>query len=99
MPGKQRRYILVTIPLSSSSGGCMYSKSTFLPPFRLKKRNRISGGMESDAESVWYGLLDSKKTAFTSLPYFLARCRTKPTNPDRKSTRLNSSHVKISYAV
>src|SRR5438874_4013386 len=26
-------------------------------------------------------------------------CQSKPTTPDRKSTRLNSSHVEISYAV
>src|SRR5437868_8207095 len=33
------------------------------------------------------------------MPMRLCRCSTTPRVPDRKSTRLNSSHVSISYAV
>src|ERR1022692_257521 len=34
-----------------------------------------------------------------NLPYVVDGCYTKPNPPDRKSTRLNSSHLVISYAV
>src|SRR5690606_40793846 len=44
------------------------------------------------APGVWRGMLDLRDQA-TLPPH------PEHTDPDRKSTRLNSSHVKISYAV
>src|SRR5690606_24455179 len=70
------------------------------------------GGMENwlpqgqwgitDATNYTLGLAEGSGRAFTDSPagnYILADTSLVLRRPDRKSTRLNSSHVKISYAV
>src|SRR5207253_9583626 len=44
-------------------------------------------------------LLFSRQNAARSPTVAVPKCQTQPTLTDRKSTRLNSSHVAISYAV
>src|SRR5690606_41504585 len=49
------------------------------------------------AVAVGHELLAALEVVYVSL--YADRCKTRGNPQDRKSTRLNSSHVKISYAV
>src|SRR5690606_41899854 len=53
---------------------------------------QMSGVELQDIEEIWHGIASPYEPLFAWL-------EGKAEKPDRKSTRLNSSHVKISYAV
>src|SRR5690606_11796388 len=89
LPMKSIRAILATSP----------SKISKATPTRLRGKGVMIG-----VTSTPYLPLDrycclSSKTARSSMAWSKIRPWPKPTCEDRKSTRLNSSHVKISYAV
>src|SRR5690606_41901660 len=69
-------------------------RSSDLFRFRACRRTRRPASLRG----LWTSPCGS---SFTALPGAWAGpcCGLPPTPPDRKSTRLNSSHVKISYAV
>src|SRR5690606_39638233 len=94
-------------------GGTRMSKRKSLPPLSAKVPAELRPLMAAIAEIIETGeglrgdKLDRKLTLRDLLDGGVARLRV-PGNPDagvvppsqdRKSTRLNSSHVKISYAV
>src|SRR5205807_10629391 len=67
--------------------------------FRSKPLVRATARRGADAEIGGFGgLFDLKRAGFSD-PVLVAATRTGSEKPDRKSTRLNSSHLVISYAV
>src|SRR5205807_4111168 len=57
-----------------------------------------SGSMAISAAYSWRPSIWSTSVCAATCPILRSGCRT-VVNPDRKSTRLNSSHLVISYAV
>src|SRR5690606_40370409 len=77
-------------PLSDGQGFAAFA----LPPAMLQRLP--SQSIQNQAAH----LQPPKESHMTAYPAFRISTRvTVPCSPDRKSTRLNSSHVKISYAV
>src|SRR5204862_6961203 len=66
-----------------------------LPSFPTRRSSDLKDQFEANAiaDPATYGW-DT-----TALNIYIVQCRGVPTVRDRKSTRLNSSHVEISYAV
>src|SRR3712207_8783566 len=61
----------------------------WLPPSRLENADSSAGG----------GAVPRPRDGVAGAPGSVSAWRGEGTGPDRKSTRLNSSHAKISYAV
>src|SRR5690554_7758846 len=76
-------------------------RSTLFPYTTLFRSGVGTGGFarEAPAEVVAVGLAGCVATRELLLGWAVPRRSRRSTCPDRKSTRLNSSHVRISYAV
>src|SRR5438477_7337614 len=83
-----------------TSGNHIFDKREVVPyierqPRLLRPANYPAG---TPGRGVWVGEANGARVAVVNL---MGRVHMQPThdNPDRKSTRLNSSHMSISYAV
>src|SRR5690606_41942048 len=76
-----------------------------LHSFPTRRSSDLQGGPDPLARLSWRDEIDRVRRALSTLPdrqqqvLLLTRVEGMSTREDRKSTRLNSSHVKISYAV
>src|SRR2546421_6079719 len=79
-------------------------RSTLFPYttlFRSETPTRIFDALGGVGPTMTYQLIDAFEEMQIRLGFHIERCRAKDrrVQPDRKSTRLNSSHDQISYAV
>src|SRR5690606_41725624 len=83
----------------------VHPRPTFFPYttlFRSERKDRVDDAMHAPRAAVEEGILPGGGVALLRATEALKKVRTQNDDQktgDRKSTRLNSSHVKISYAV
>src|SRR5207302_9580599 len=84
--------------LFRSAGGVAVIRVGGASEVEVKERkDRVDDAMHATRAAVEEGILPGGGVALLRASELLRKVRTH--NEDRKSTRLNSSHVKISYAV